>query len=68
MRYDLAQTAALMEKLGTTRMYIPALLGGLCGLRRGEIVALRWGDVNRRFFLCGAVLFRLKALAFSHKN
>jgi len=44
--YDLAQTAALIERLRPTRMFIPALLGVLCGLRRGEIVALRWDDVN----------------------
>jgi integrase len=29
-----------------TRMFIPALLGVLCGLRRGEIVALRWRNVD----------------------
>jgi integrase len=44
--YDLEQTAALMERLRPTRMFIPALLGVLCGLRRGEIVALRWDDVK----------------------
>ena len=44
--YDLTQTAALMEWLRPTRMFIPALLGVLCGLRRGEIVALRWDDVR----------------------
>ena len=44
--YDLAQTAVLMERLRPTRMFIPALLGILCGLRRGEIVALRWDDVQ----------------------
>ena len=44
--YDLVQTAALIERLRPTRMFIPALLGVLCGLRRGEIVALRWDDVQ----------------------
>jgi integrase len=44
--YDLAQTAELLDVLRPTRMYVPALLGILCGLRRGEIVALRWDDVN----------------------
>ena len=44
--YDLEQTAALMERLRPTRMFIPALLGILCGLRRGEIFALRWDDVK----------------------
>jgi integrase len=32
--------------LRPTRMFIPALLGVLCGLRRGEIVALRWRSVD----------------------
>ena len=44
--YDLAQTAILIEKLRPTRMFIPALLGVLCGLRRGEIAALRWRNVD----------------------
>ena len=42
--YDLAQTGD--RDASPTRMFIPALLGVLCGLRRGEIVALRWDDVN----------------------
>lgn len=44
--YDLDQTVALMRHLRPTRMYIPALLGVLCGLRRGEICALRWDEVR----------------------
>jgi integrase len=44
--YDLSQTAALIEKLRPTRLFIPAILGVLCGLRRGEIVALRWRHVD----------------------
>jgi hypothetical protein len=43
--YDLDQTVALMDRLRSTRMFIPALLGVLCGLRRGEICALRWVHV-----------------------
>jgi len=27
-------------------MFIPAILGILCGMRRGEIAALRWGNVD----------------------
>jgi integrase len=27
-------------------MHVPAMLGVLCGLRRGEIAALRWGAVD----------------------
>ena len=43
--YDLDQTVALLERLRPTRTFIPALLGVLCGLRRGEICALRWVHV-----------------------
>jgi integrase len=39
---DNDQTAALLETLRPTRMFVPVLLAVLCGLRRGEIVALRW--------------------------
>ena len=44
--YDLAQTADLIEALRGTRMLIPVTLAVLCGLRRGEIAALRWRNVN----------------------
>ncbi|MGX9119552.1 hypothetical protein ACWTU6_23250 [Mesorhizobium sp. BHbsci] len=52
LAYDVGQTAILLETLRPTRMYIPVLLAVTCGLRRGEILALRWrrlelGD-NRR--------------------
>ncbi|MDX0759994.1 tyrosine-type recombinase/integrase [Sinorhizobium medicae] len=52
MAYDAGQTAVLIEALRPTRMFVPMLLAVMCGLRRGEILALRWGDVelgdNRR--------------------
>ena len=44
--YDIAQTAALFEALKDERIYIPVLLAVLCGLRRGEIAALRWRNVD----------------------
>jgi integrase len=44
--YDLAQTAVLLEAMRGTRMFIPIVLGVLCGLRRGEIAALRWGNMK----------------------
>jgi integrase len=44
--YDLPQTVALIDAFQGTRMFIPVLLAVLCGLRRGEIAALRWGNVN----------------------
>jgi integrase len=40
--YDLAQTAELLEGMRGTSMFIPTVLAVLCGLRRGEIAALRW--------------------------
>lgn len=30
----------------STRLFIPVLLAVLCGLRRGEIAALRWKNVD----------------------
>jgi integrase len=44
--YDMAQTAAAIEAMRGTVMFIPALLGLLCGMRRGEISALKWRNVD----------------------
>lgn len=44
--YDMAQTAEMLDATRQTRLYVPILLGVLCGLRRGEIVALRWRNVD----------------------
>lgn len=46
LAYDAAQTAELLEAIRPTRMFIPALLAVMCGLRRGEILALRWRHVE----------------------
>jgi len=40
------QTAQLIEAARETRLFIPVLLAVLCGLRRGEIAALRWQSVD----------------------
>lgn len=52
LAYDAAQTAELLEAFRPTRMFVPVLLAVMCGLRRGEILALRWRNVelgdNRR--------------------
>jgi integrase len=44
--YDLAQTAELIEAMRPTRMHVPTILAVLCGMRRGEIAALRWRNVD----------------------
>jgi integrase len=44
--YDFEQTATLLEQVRGTPIFIPALLAVLCGLRRGEICALRWRKVK----------------------
>ena len=44
--YDLPQTAELIEAVRGTPIFIPTLLAVLCGLRRGEICALRWRNVD----------------------
>jgi integrase len=44
--YDLEQTAELIEAARGRRVFIPALLAVLGGLRRGEIAALRWCHVD----------------------
>jgi integrase len=36
----------LLDSLRGNRMFIPTILAGLCGLRRGEIAALRWRHVD----------------------
>jgi integrase len=43
---DSAETAALLAHFRPTRSYIPVLLAVLCGLRRGEITALKWRAVD----------------------
>jgi integrase len=49
---DPAQTVRLLDHFRPTRMYVPVLLGVLCGLRRGEVTALKWSAIN----LDGAML------------
>jgi len=44
--YDGSQLSEMLAALRPTRMYIPAMLAAMCGLRRGEIAALRWKNVH----------------------
>ena len=43
---DTAETAALLEVARAYRLFVPVLLAVTCGLRRGEICALRWRNVE----------------------
>jgi integrase len=43
---DKAQTLALLQAARGTRLYLPILLAIATGARRGEILALRWQDVD----------------------
>jgi integrase len=43
---DADATAALIEAARDTSLFVPVLLGALCGIRRGEITALRWRSVD----------------------
>lgn len=40
------QTAALLEASAGTRLHLPVLLAVASGLRRGELLALRWSDYD----------------------
>lgn len=42
----MVQTVELLEAVRDTRIFIPVVLGVHCGLRRGEIIALRWRQVD----------------------
>lgn len=40
------QTVELLKSLEATRLYVPVLLAVTTGLRRGEILALKWEDLD----------------------
>jgi integrase len=44
--YDLGMTARAIDALRGTRMLVPTILSVLCGLRRGEVAALRWRNID----------------------
>jgi integrase len=46
MTIDTEATARMLDAARQTSIYVPVLLGVLCGLRRGEICALRWRNVD----------------------
>lgn len=43
---DTATTGAVFDAARERRLFIPLVLAALCGLRRGEITALRWKSVD----------------------
>ena len=43
---DAASTATVLDMARDRRLFVPILLASLCGLRRGEIAALRWSAVD----------------------
>jgi integrase len=43
---DETETATLLELLSGSRRYIPVMLDATTGLRRGEILGLRWSNVD----------------------
>ena len=43
---DTDGTVELIEAARETRLFVPILLGVLCGLRRGEVAALRWRSID----------------------
>jgi integrase len=43
---DAGATMQMLETARGTRWFIPMLLVSTCGMRRGEIAALRWNDVQ----------------------
>ena len=43
---DARQSAALLDAVRGDKLYLPVMLGLATGMRRGEIVALRWRNVD----------------------
>ena len=46
LTFDTAQTADALSEMRRTRFLVAYVLAAICGLRRGEIAALRWKNVD----------------------
>lgn len=60
--YNMEQTKQLLETVSNTVWLMPVVLGGLYGLRRSEVVGLRWSLVdleNNRFTVKEQLPFKL---------
>jgi integrase len=44
--WDVATMAEALERARSLRIFVPMLLAGMLGLRRGEIAALRWRHID----------------------
>ncbi len=44
--FDENEIALLLARFRPTRMFVPVLLAALCGMRRGEIAAVKWKSVD----------------------
>ena len=44
--YDMPEVGKLIALLQEERVYVPAFLSAMTGMRRGEVAAVRWGRVN----------------------
>jgi len=56
---DEDETARLLGLLEGNRLYTPTLLAVTTGLRRGEILGLRWSDVDLAACVDGSMLARV---------
>src|SRR4029450_1865878 len=43
---DAAATIKMLEAARKSRWFVPMMLRPMCGIRRGEIAALRWDDIQ----------------------
>ena len=43
---DAPTTATILDAARERRLFIPLVLGVFCGMRRGEIIALRWKSID----------------------